>query len=356
MTKKNQIHWLRRHLLHLFASIDAGYDLHFIRDYKEYVDKLVKFVEMYGTSYATEHDKFKAVQKKVEALINSPEIPSLIKESLRSKFDRANELAADFSESKSRRKLDENNYIVKSLHAIQRGEISSAYCCSNEFRDYMPLYRHIVADHANLYVDDSIPQNESSDLSQIQGTSRNYPMVDQSTRSRDIQMLNEIEPPISLEHSYASLDEQSIPLDEQSISSDEQSIHSDDDDDESENYDDVDMIYLDEEEPFEEESFEEEQFEGDPIEFLIEVKNSLSDSEYSTFEFWVKKMIEGRLFFNFSRALIRNTFPGLIRSIPSASNNLKDYIDRMSNSSYLQDKFAMMNPNCIQPEEYESTE
>ena len=43
-------------------------------------------------------EMFDAVQKKVEALISSPEISSLIKESLRSKFDRANELAADFSE------------------------------------------------------------------------------------------------------------------------------------------------------------------------------------------------------------------------------------------------------------------
>ena len=97
MTKKSQIDSLRRKLQNLFASIDAGYDLNFIRNYEEYVDKLVKFVEMYG-SYSTEHYKFNAVQKKVEALINSPEISSLIKESLRSKFDRANELAVSFSE------------------------------------------------------------------------------------------------------------------------------------------------------------------------------------------------------------------------------------------------------------------
>ncbi|KAH7640837.1 hypothetical protein HUG17_8306 [Dermatophagoides farinae] len=163
MTKK-KIDSLRHHLRNLFASIDAGYDLYFIRNYEEYVDKLVKFVEMYG-SYSTEHYKFNAVQK-VEALINSPEISSLIKEQLRSKFDRANELAVSFSESKLKRKLDKNNGIVRSLHALNSGEISSANCCSNEFRSHTSLYRHIVAVHPNFYVDDSITQDESSDLSQ----------------------------------------------------------------------------------------------------------------------------------------------------------------------------------------------
>ncbi|KAH9528799.1 hypothetical protein DERF_002713 [Dermatophagoides farinae] len=50
--------------------------------------------------------------KKVEALINSPEISSLIKESLRSKFDRANELAAGFSELIPKRTLDKNNALL----------------------------------------------------------------------------------------------------------------------------------------------------------------------------------------------------------------------------------------------------
>ncbi|KAH9526422.1 hypothetical protein DERF_000518 [Dermatophagoides farinae] len=108
----------------------------------------------------------------MEALINSPEISSLIKEQLRSKFDRANELAVSFSESKLKRKLDKNNGIVRSLHALNSGEISSANCCSNEFRSHTSLYRHIVAVHPNFYVDDSITQDESADLSQIQGNEK----------------------------------------------------------------------------------------------------------------------------------------------------------------------------------------
>ena len=97
MTKNGQIASLRYHLNNLFVSIDSGNDLIFIQNYEKYVGKLVKFMKRYRY-YATKLDMFDAVQKKVEALINSPEISSLIKESLRSKFDRANEIAAGFSE------------------------------------------------------------------------------------------------------------------------------------------------------------------------------------------------------------------------------------------------------------------
>ena len=97
MTKKNEIKFLRYCLQNLFVSIDSGNDLKFIQNYEKYVDKLAKFMKKYR-SYATKLDMFDAVQKKVEALINSPEISSLIKESLRSKFDHANELAVGFSE------------------------------------------------------------------------------------------------------------------------------------------------------------------------------------------------------------------------------------------------------------------
>lgn len=96
MTKKNQIDSLRQKLRNLFASIDAGYDLHFIRNYEEYIDKLDAFMETYGPQ-TLEHEKFKSVQQKVEALINSPDISSVIKESFRLKFDRANEVAGNFS-------------------------------------------------------------------------------------------------------------------------------------------------------------------------------------------------------------------------------------------------------------------
>ncbi|KAH7637355.1 dead box atp-dependent rna helicase i-like protein [Dermatophagoides farinae] len=142
MTKSDQIASLRHHLQNLFVLIDSGNDLKFIQNYEKYVDKLVKFMKVYR-SYATKLDMFDAVQKKVEALINSPEISSLIKESLRPKFDRANELAAGFSELIPKRTLDKNNAIVKSMHAIRRGEISAV--------------------HPNFYVDDSISQDESSE-------------------------------------------------------------------------------------------------------------------------------------------------------------------------------------------------
>ena len=97
MNKKNENNFLRYCLQNLFVSIDSGNDLKFIQNYEKYVDKLAKFMKKYR-SYATKLDMFDAVQKKVEALINSPEISSLIKESLRSKFDHANELAVGFSE------------------------------------------------------------------------------------------------------------------------------------------------------------------------------------------------------------------------------------------------------------------
>ena len=96
MSKKNQIDSLRHKLRSLFASIGAGFDLHFIRNYEEYIDKLEAFMGTYGP-HTLEHEKFKAVQQKVEALINSPDISSVIKESLRLKFDRANEVAVNFS-------------------------------------------------------------------------------------------------------------------------------------------------------------------------------------------------------------------------------------------------------------------
>ena len=60
-----------------------------------------------------------------------------------------------------KRKLDKNNDIVKSMHAMRRGEISSTNCCSLEFRYYQTLYQHIVAVHPNFFVDNSIPQDES---------------------------------------------------------------------------------------------------------------------------------------------------------------------------------------------------
>ncbi|KAH7637354.1 dead box atp-dependent rna helicase i-like protein [Dermatophagoides farinae] len=60
-----------------------------------------------------------------------------------------------------KRKLDKNNDIVKSMHAMRRGEISSTNCCSLEFRNYRTLYQHIVAVHPNFFVDNSIPQDES---------------------------------------------------------------------------------------------------------------------------------------------------------------------------------------------------
>nr|XP_046917524.1 uncharacterized protein LOC124497886 [Dermatophagoides farinae] len=70
------------------------------------------------------------------------------------------------------------------------------------------------------------------------------------------------------------------------------------------------------------------------------------------FELWAEKMIEGRILYSWTGVSIQKTFPTLIRSIPLFSNNLKDYLVRISNSSFLQDKFAMMNPNYIQPKKY----
>ncbi|OTF72390.1 hypothetical protein BLA29_008957, partial [Euroglyphus maynei] len=63
-------------------------------------------------------------------------------------------------------------------------------------------------------------------------------------------------------------------------------------------------------------------------------------------------MIEGRILFNMTGTAIQHIFPALVGSLPDLDSNLKDFLVRMADSSYLQEKFAAMNPFYIAPKPF----
>ncbi|XP_075677163.1 uncharacterized protein LOC113791568 isoform X1 [Dermatophagoides pteronyssinus] len=317
----------------------------FIAPYQDLIGKVETFVESYG-SYNIDDLQFRAIQAKVEKLLNSSDISSEDKDSLESYYNRGNCLLSNLPKLKHRRQFDKHHPVIKSLSAMKRGEIKTVICCEQIFSSYSSMYLHVKSVHSELYVDENRDQDQD------------HPAVDvePSTSAFDMEILNEEEPSL---HSV-----------EPQVKEPESLMLFDPIDDEED--EDSDVLIIDEGEPefdpehepefdseFEPE-VEPEEEPGDDVhfissdrvdcDFLNTVRNKLSDSDYAIFDSWCQKFIESRVLFN-------ATIPGLHNSIPTYASTLSNpdlryYLTRMADSSFLQEKFAMMDARYIQPKAF----
>ncbi|KAH9516023.1 hypothetical protein DERF_006788 [Dermatophagoides farinae] len=163
--------------------------------YGKLIDKLNDFVHSYG-SFSMDFDVFQIIQNKIESIADSSEISSDLRILVTEKFNISKQITPKFLSIKKRRKFDQRSSITKAYNQIRSKQKSLTFCCGKLFKTHTNMHRHIVKTHPDVIIDGNNPQEESTDTSQIQGTSLEYSMfsdIEQSTSSDDVSVKVEIE-------------------------------------------------------------------------------------------------------------------------------------------------------------------
>ncbi|XP_027201071.2 uncharacterized protein LOC113795084 isoform X2 [Dermatophagoides pteronyssinus] len=80
------------------------------------------------------------------------------------------------------------------------------------------------------------------------------------------------------------------------------------------------------------------------IDFLTEIKNKLSDANYEKLESYTSGMVSCRVRFNLTEKAIRDLL-SLYTMFIDLDPDLMPYISQMSDSSYIREKFNVINPH-----------
>lgn len=219
------------------------------------------------------------------------------------------------------------------MQALRAKKINSFVCCDRTFRSYATLDRHVKIDHPEITVSDSDSPSHSS-LSEIQGTSRDIPMVDvESSTESETQSASRDFP---MEDIEASAEPEVLDIEEPGFDEDF----------------DYDVIFINEAEP-EEEPEDIVPISSDRVdsEFLMDVKKTLSDADYALFEATCQRILGDRVLHNATGKSIHYLSSFYLNAFCN-NPTLSNYALRMADSSYLQEKFAMTNPLHIQPKPF----
>lgn len=163
--------------------------------YGKLIDKLNDFVHSYG-SFSMDFDVFQIIQNKIESIPDSSEISSDLRILVTEKFNISKQITPKFLSIKKRRKFDQRSSITKAYNQIRSKQKSLTFCCGKLFKTHTNMHRHIVKTHPDVIIDGNNPQEESTNTSQIQGTSLEYSMfsdIEHSSSSDDVSVKVEIE-------------------------------------------------------------------------------------------------------------------------------------------------------------------